>query len=354
MPLERIQAWMGRNAFVVFSIFLCAALFLFTRSAVAAFIALALAGLVKWTRDAAPQLLLKAHETKAFYYAIALLLALAFLSKGSAFSEGFALAAAAAAFALLLAESVVNAELKKGATGWGKEAKEVVVAVATALALWFGLSLLLGTSSPLDAVVSCSMLPALERGDIVLLHGGEVSAPVANVPKEAWSALAAGNAFRMLCGICVDAAGERPCLLDPAARAEVKNGSFVCGWCERQRFSGGRERVPCAKGVVLAGKTIPVSTANDVIVYEPLPADAFARSGSIIHRVQAAALVDGKTYYFTKGDNNPQFDVQVGNEPVAADRSKGRVIARAPYLGYFKLLLSGMLGAPPGCDAILK
>ncbi|MEM4389652.1 MAG: hypothetical protein QXG98_03235 [Candidatus Micrarchaeia archaeon] len=349
----RIRAWIGRNAFVVFSVTLCAALFAFTRSALATFIALALAGLVKWVRDTAPHLLIRAHESRAFYWAIAILLALAFLSRGTALSEWFALAAAAMAFTMLLAESVVNAELKEGATGWGKEVRESVVAVLIAVAVWFGLGALLGTSSPLDAVVSCSMLPALERGDIVLLQGAEARAPVVEVPQKEWEELVASRAFAMVCGLCVDAMGERPCLLDQATRTEVQNGPFVCGWCERRKFSGESHSIPCAKGIVLANRTIPLSVTNDIVVYEPLPADTFARSGSIIHRVQAAAVVNGQKYYFTKGDNNPQFDTQVGNQPVSAERIKGRVVARAPYLGYFKLLLSGMLGAPHGCDAVL-
>jgi len=44
-------------------------------------------------------------------------------------------------------------------------------AVGAAILVWILLIFLLRTSAPVDAVSSCSMLPALHRGDLVVLQG---------------------------------------------------------------------------------------------------------------------------------------------------------------------------------------
>ena len=61
-------------------------------------------------------------------------------------------------------------------------------------------------------------------------------------------------------------------------------------------------------------------------------------------------------------DNNPVYDFQVyderlamGNSPIASSQSKGKVIARIPLLGNFKLFISPpvLLGSAvqAGCDS---
>jgi signal peptidase I len=39
------------------------------------------------------------------------------------------------------------------------------------IAVWFSLQFFLATKYPLDVVPSCSMLPSLQRGDMLLLQG---------------------------------------------------------------------------------------------------------------------------------------------------------------------------------------
>ena len=83
--------------------------------------------------------------------------------------------------------------------------------------------------------------------------------------------------------------------------------------------------------------------------------------GDIVHRTMFEINADGKVYYLTRGDNNPILDLQVydysrdlGNSPVPSGNSRGKVILRVPYLGYFKLFISGYLQEDSQCKTQLK
>jgi len=72
-------------------------------------------------------------------------------------------------FGLLIGLCIVWAvvlEFAQGAHEHGlkDEIKETFIALALALLVWFGAGFLLHTSSPLNAIVSCSMLPHIARG----------------------------------------------------------------------------------------------------------------------------------------------------------------------------------------------
>lgn len=190
--------------------------------------------------------------------------------------------------------------------------REIVISFLLALAIWFALSFVLNTAAPLDTVTSCSMLPALERGDLVVLYGGEPSAPMVNVSST--------NEIMIQ---------KQPC------NATIGNET---------------KEIACTTGIWVHNQLITANLSNDVIVYVPAPGDKFAETGIIIHRVFARVNVSGKVYYFTKGDNNAAMDQEVGNAPVSEDRVHGKVILRIPYLGFFKLLLFGQFSPPPGCD----
>ncbi|MDE1828665.1 MAG: hypothetical protein KGH65_05900, partial [Candidatus Micrarchaeota archaeon] len=49
--------------------------------------------------------------------------------------------------------------------------KEIAMVLGAVIVIWVALIVILQTSSPLNAVSSCSMLPALQRGDGIVLHG---------------------------------------------------------------------------------------------------------------------------------------------------------------------------------------
>ena len=51
----------------------------------------------------------------------------------------------------------------------------IATAVGAAIAVWIIIIFVLNTTAPLDVVSSCSMLPVLHRGDLVVLQGSETS-----------------------------------------------------------------------------------------------------------------------------------------------------------------------------------
>ena len=79
-------------------------------------------------------------------------------------------------FGLLTAVAIVLMvllELYEGIrkNGWKSELWDIAVTVAVALAAWFALQFFLSTSTPISAVVSCSMVPELNRGDMIIVKG---------------------------------------------------------------------------------------------------------------------------------------------------------------------------------------
>ncbi len=278
------------------------------------------------------KILAEVLRKKYFYIAILAVFALFVLTKDPV----FALVAAGLVVLLLAVEIYVGAST----TGWAHEIKETLIAIFAAVAIWLALSFFLNTQSPLDAVVSCSMLPNLERGDMVLLQGAEPSAPEVNVSREDWAR--AVEDLKKMQPICIN------------GKMSTSNNliSFECGMCgQRSPATGALAEIPCVKSVTVAGSTVLPNLKNDIIVYEPMPADRF--KGAIIHRVILVVNVEGTRYYLTKGDNNAVFDVQGGNSPVPRERVKGRVVLRIPYVGYIKLFMSGLFDTPPGCDKII-
>jgi len=289
-------------------------------------------------------------ETKALYIVLIVCFLLYLLTR----SAIFAFLVAASTICLFAAESVYSASK----TGWKHELKEILVAVLVAGAIWYGGGFLLGTSAPLDAIVSCSMLPNLERGDMVVLQGGIARAPEVAVSREEFEA----NNWTNQHAVCVPC-GERLCVnrtrMTPNGLLvldEVDQSKnliqYECGICSRRKADGTVVNVACTKAILIKGQRIEPDYSNDVVVYTPAQGDMFA--GETIHRVLARINVDGRYYYLMKGDNNEQLDIQYGNSPVPQERIVGRVIFRMPYIGYLKLFLFGFLTTPPGCDSVLS
>lgn len=264
----------------------------------------------------------------------------------------------------LLIESFFSADK----IGWKKEFKETLIAALAAGVLWLAASYFLQTSAPLNGILSCSMLPSLERGDMVVLSGWGIQAPEVNLSESEWKQITDSGALHFACGVCRGTESNEPCLIDPRSNTKADGDyplKFECGTCENYNPStGAKENVACTKSVTIFGKKIEENLQNDVVVYTPLPSDVFSRSGDIIHRVFVKISVEGKKYYLIKGDNNPGFDVQVvtqdgaSNAPVTQERVIGKVMLRLPYIGYYKIFLAGitnqaLLETPAGCDAYL-
>ncbi|MDE1767924.1 MAG: S26 family signal peptidase, partial [Candidatus Micrarchaeota archaeon] len=77
----------------------------------------------------------------------------------------------ALAFVLIVVTLVAEfrGSVKQG--GMKNSVYEIVTALVGVAVLWLILSIVLSTTSPLNVVASCSMLPSMHRGDLVILHG---------------------------------------------------------------------------------------------------------------------------------------------------------------------------------------
>ena len=255
--------------------------------------------------------------------------------------------------------------------GMKNEIKEIAVALLLALAAYFGAGLLLQTPSPINAIVSCSMLPHIQRGDMVVLSGDGIAAPTEQVQSLAGLQNATiyqnGEPKFMVKGslysYCTQNANASECRRFVASPSEFTemHGPLLFGYskCEIIQNDGERQYGPCVEWLEVNGNRYYENLSSDVIVYQPQPDEYYARVGDIIHRAFLRLdSADGGKYVLTKGDNNPVFDIQVydegaqlGNRPVELSRTKGRILFGVPILGYFKLFISpAAIPTPPGCD----
>jgi len=222
--------------------------------------------------------------------------------------------------------------------GLSKEVIELGVAIIIALVVWNGLSYALGTSSPVSAIVSCSMLPSYERGDMILLRGvplDDIKAPIVTMTESEWSP--------------VESSTHVPCgVFGPI--------EYICSQtCERKTLNGEDAGISqCATSIIINNQFVAENLENDVIVYAA-PPNRFGLQGDIIHRVFAKInLTDsGRTLFIMKGDNNDLFDA-VNFLVIDQESVKGKVLTRIPYLGFLKLFISGSFSAPAGCETVLQ
>lgn len=290
----------------------------------------------------------KLLETKLIHIAIGITFIAFIITK----FQILAFTTAALIVILLLTEVYVGVSTE----GWMKEIKETLIAFAFAVFIWYGVGFILNTSAPLDAIVSCSMLPSLDRGDLVVLQGAFIHAPEIVISEEEWrkrdkdfksvyykwAVLQDEEAHKKLLSISTQNFSETDGLI-----------TYHFGVCA-QKIEGETKAVPCVKSISIKNKTFYYNSSNDIVVYEPLPEDYFARTGAIIHRVFLKIRVNDKVYYLMKGDNNLVFDTQMGNGLTWDERIKGKAILRIPWIGYIKLFLAGSFATPPGCNRILE
>ena len=89
---------------------------------------------------------------------------------------------------------------------------------------------------------------------------------------------------------------------------------------------------------------------SDIIVFQK-PTD---RTDLIVHRIAAKEVIDGKIYFYTKGDGNPTNRWPNAIQPseydpwgkVSADLVKGKVIMHIPWLGHVVLFMRDSIGLP--------
>ena len=194
-------------------------------------------------------------------------------------------------------------------------AREVATAFIAALVFWYALCFLLGTQKPLDVVTSCSMLPNLQRGDLVIIQGGEIRAPKIDL-------------------------SEQPAFSFLAQKQQ----------CTKNYDSGAKAPSSCTSGITVGGKTVGADKSNDIIVFE----SGVPGIDLVIHRAFARVVYQGREYFLTKGDNNNILDQEGFVKAVPAESVQGKVAFRIPLVGYFKLLLFGQFQTPPGCEYVIS
>ena len=296
--------------------------------------------------------------------------------------------------ALLTIAGIFYYEIKHSlkTEGTRKSVIDIAMAVGAALLVWLVLILVLHTTAPIDAVSSCSMLPVLQRGDIVLLGGlgnatqfvGSKRIPVVDVSPAAFQRME-GNMSSEFLSFYAYAEGNRSniayvfdnstphgiglyntaCLSQYSYLGEPKE-FYKCyvnasqgGNLIRYSYSVGNVSVAGAthnivytSGITVGNTTITEDYNDPIVVYQTTDKDYF--SGSIIHRVFAVLNVSGSYYFLTKGDNNQALDIEFENYPANESAVTGYVLADVPLAGYVKLLLSGQLAVPAGCNQTIQ
>jgi len=260
--------------------------------------------------------------------------------------------------------------------GWKEELKELLFIVVGALLLWHGLKVVLSTDTPLTAVVSCSMLPTIQRGDMLVVQGSPVEALYTlNISKEELAQLFS-NPVVVYNNTAVEVEGSlyaycmgSPSLLclDFVAHPELfeeRRGPFTFHYAPCYRVwqdSGERKREVCVTALSYKNTTYPLKREGDVVVYRPPQGSLFSLYGDIVHRALFELNAEGERYYLTKGDNNNIFDIQfysgrwgLHNGPVAEEEVLGKAILRIPLLGYYKLFLTLHVEEDAQCKAVLE
>ena len=263
------------------------------------------------------------------------------------------------------------------AHGWKSELRDTLIAVVVAALLYYGLGFALHTSSPISAVVSCSMLPSLSRGDLIVIQGSLPSSPTWEVSEEDMkdiqnpniTVLVNGKVYKMKGSIfsyCLFNSGEvcDKFRENPSSVVE-KRGNFIFKYGMCKRIGKLTYYQPCLKEIVYKNNTLSLSSKQgDVVVYTPKKEDLFGfalRGGEVVHRVVLTLKRGNKTLYITKGDNNNVADMQFysytydkGNSPVLPSQIKGKVVFRIPFLGYYKLFLVGSFSETEFCSSVLS
>ena len=295
----------------------------------------------------------------------------------------------ALAFVLLITIIAVEFKYSIKEDGVRKSLYDVIMAIVAIAIVWMILMAVLETSSPVDVVASCSMLPSLHRGDMVLLHGipnmssflESHNVPVVNVSPQEFNRTIANISSESLAYFaynpsdkaeiaeifgsrqlpvalyntqCIDAFESEglssrigSCMVDSQGSNLIKYNYSI----ENVSQNGNTYYTAQTSSITIANTTINENYSNPIIVYRTTSRDSF--SGDIIHRLFAAIKSGNEYYMLTKGDNNGGLDVKFVNYPANESAVVGYVIGDVPYVGYLRLIISGMFATPAGCNSTI-
>ena len=273
---------------------------------------------------------------------------------------------------ILVAMEIINIASEKK-QNLKKDLIQIIIAIIIIIVFFIAIKILLHTNNPLNIVPSCSMLPILHRGDLVVISGNikNLKAPIINISSNTYSTFIKNFTSNNI-NECVSYnysthsvtqffnQGDSILLLQFNTTSHTysfksQNNSLIkynCGIRTIKYFNGTTEQVAYTTSIEIENKTITTDANNSIIVYKTIPNDSFYKMGDtfIVHRIFAILNVSGNYYYLTKGDNNPALDLQYGNYPSNSSLIEGKVIAVIPYLGYLKLVLSNNIEESYGCN----
>ncbi|MGD0728803.1 MAG: hypothetical protein ABR981_01885 [Candidatus Micrarchaeaceae archaeon] len=317
----------------------------------------------------------KGMNTLPFYIVIAVVFVLFIYFQSSRYISSILGIALFMIIIVVIIIELLNGVKEEGVT---KNIIEIIIAVFVVLALWFGLRFFLHTNNPIDIVPSCSMLPNLKRGDLIVLHGvtniSEVKAPIINISKADYNTMQKNIKSEFLSCVAYNRTGNEiqvSQLIKPGYSVGLLSLSSTGGQIVNQqnqqnnliKYACGAQQIQYSNGttaseayttsVTINGTTLNGDRNNTIVVYQTIPQDYFYQLGDsyIVHRVYAVLNVSGVYYILTKGDNNPGLDMQYGNYPVNLTYIQGKELLSIPYLGYIKLVLSNSFSEPSGCNS---
>jgi len=88
------------------------------------------------------------------------------------------------------------------------------------------------------------------------------------------------------------------------------------------------------KGDIMILKKAKNLEIGDILVFRG------KSNNPIIHRI----VFIGEDYYQTKGDNNVDSFIQLGEKDIKEDQIIGKAIGRVPFLGYVKIIFTEVIG----------
>jgi len=288
------------------------------------------------------------YALKAAYFAAILSLVVFFLWKSQV-----AVAFSAASFLCAL---IIEALLFLLGFGLFTETKPVLAAALVSFALLGALSIFLASDTPLYFISSCSMLPNYQQGDAVLVLDEALNVPMVKIDvpySEGKAEVYGGNETLAVDGSlylhCSRSGGElcNRFISAPFGFYEIR-GPVLFQYDSCARSDGTAS--PCVISATIGGTAVPSSSPSDVVVF-PGSYAAADSSLRIAHRAMFGINDSlGNVYYFTKGDNAPVYDVQLGGSAVPAGSLQGKVALRLPLLGALSKNYNSSL-ANTGCGS---
>src|SRR3989338_716006 len=303
------------------------------------------------------------YATKAAYFALMLLTFIFIITKNI-------LPAILIPFAAIL---IISLELMRYSLGYGflPDSKDVLAAFFGSLLFMLALVFLLGFSSPLHFIASCSMLPSYLPADAFFVLQENYQIPIVEIsypfPTNSSATVFIQNHSLSVVGsfysYCTLHKGEdcNTLVLEPQKVSEqIGPVTYHYGSCLRADLQGNTHAVPCVKRASVGGQEFTLSEQSPILAFSSETLPTYPQNSLISHRAWFAIRDSiGNTYYFTKGDNNPIFDSQYfdyenqfASIPVSDSQIKGKLAFRIPLIGRLSRNFKSA-SSLPGCDSYL-